>query len=116
MSEYYMESILLKVYLKGQISGFVKHVDNQIVTVDVTPIGSKHPETMSKKILHTNRVATECSRNTRISEEAVKNWASAECPFWEKPHVWKTFSRTKKIESFLKRFDEGHGISYEFIN
>ena len=116
MSEYHMESILLKVHLKGQISGFQKHTDRKIVTVDVTPIGSKHPETVSKNILHTDRVSTECSRNTRISEDAVKNWASAECPFWEKPHVWKTLSRIKKIESFLKRFDEGYGISYEFIN
>lgn len=32
--------VLLTINLKGNLSGFKKHVDNQIVTVDVSEVGA----------------------------------------------------------------------------
>ena len=107
--------ILLTVNLSGKIGGPVKHVDKQNVTIDIAPIGSKFPEWVSRKITHTDRPMTECCRKCTISEDIVRSWGNADCPYWERPAVWKGYSKNQKIAAFLSRYDEGFGISYEFI-
>ncbi len=108
-------ALLLTVKLKGQVKGQEKHTDKQIVTVDVTPVGSKHPEFMSRKIKHNDRSETECNRKIKISEDLVHEWENSECPHWEKPGTWKSMTKMQKLISHLKRFDEGYGISFDFI-
>ena len=108
--------ILLTVHLKGRITGPQKHVDKQIVSVDVSPMGAKQPDFIHKKIRHTDRVSTDCSRKMRISEEIVGEWERSECPYWEKPSNWKTMTKIQKITSHVKRYDEGHGVSFDFMD
>lgn len=110
-----MSSIILTVNLKGAISGPTKHTTKQIVTVDVTPIGSKQTEVVSRKIKHNDRVATECYKKINLSSEVVSDFQNGECPYWEKPHFWKTMNKKQRLESHLKRYDEGYGISYDFL-
>ena len=113
--EKYMSSILLKVFLAGEISGPVESVDIQKSTVDVSKIGSKHPDWVTKKICHTDRVSVPCHRKMIIDSDIVDGWANSDCPRWEKPTVWKTKTPQQKIESHLSQYDEGFGISYEYL-
>lgn len=105
--------ILLTINLQGRVIGCVKHTTKQVVTVDVTPIGAKHQELMTRKIKHTDRVASICTKKLRISSDVVLGWQNGECPHWVKPTVWKNMNKKQKLESHLSRFDEGYGISYE---
>ena len=113
--EVYMSSILLKVFLAGEISGPVESVDIQKSTVDVSKIGSKHPDWVTKKICHTDRVSVPCHRKMIIDSDIVDGWTNSDCPRWEKPTVWKTKTPQQKIESHLSQYDEGFGISYEYL-
>lgn len=109
-----MSSILLSVKLKGQLTSPVKHVDSQIITLDLsTP---KRSNVISKKIVHTNRIESECYRKLKISEEVVNYMESSECPAWEKPIRWKNMSKKLRVLSHLNRLDEGFGISIEYLN
>lgn len=109
-----MESgILLTINLQGRIGGCVKHTTKQIVTVDVTPVGSKHPEIISRKIKHTDRESVACVKKLRISQEVVDGWQNGEAPFWVKPYTWKGMNKKQRLEAYLNRFDEGFGISYQ---
>jgi len=105
--------ILLTINLLGRIGGCVKHTTKQVVTVDVTPMNHKQPEYITRKIKHTDRVATPCVKKLRISSEVVLGWQYGECPAWVKPTVWKSMNKKQRLESHLNRFDEGYGISYE---
>lgn len=116
MEEYMSSALLLTINLKGRVQGPKKHTTKQVVTVDITPMGSKYPEFMTKKIRHTDRSETECTRKMRISEETVREFENSECPHWEKPSVWKSFTKTQKLVSHLKRYDEGFGFSFDFID
>jgi len=109
-------AILLTVHFKGQVKGSQKHVDKQIVSVDVSPIGAKQSDFIHKKIKHDDRSETECTRKTRISEDVVTAWEHSECPFWEKPSQWKSMNNIQRINSHVKRFDEGFGVSFDFID
>ena len=108
-------AVLLTINLKGGIGGAVKHTTKQVVTVNVTPIESKHPEFMTRKILHTDRQDLPCCRKIKFEEGVINSWANSDCPRWEKSSRWKTYSRQQKIESYLHNFDEGFGVSYEFV-
>ena len=108
-------ALLLTVNLKGGIGGPIKHSDKQIVTVDVSPVNSPYPEYMTKKITHSDRKETICYRKINIEERVLQSWVESECPRWEKSAKWKSFTRQQKIESYLRQFDEGFGISYELI-
>ena len=110
-----MKSVLLSVNLLGVIKGQEKHTTAQVVTVDVTPLGNKIPEFMTKKIKHNDRNSTECCRKMKINEEMVNNMENGECPHWEKPSQWKTMSKHQKLVSHLKRYDEGFGIKFDII-
>jgi hypothetical protein len=113
--EIIMSSILLTVNLKGRLGCPVKHVDFQKVTVDVAPMDAHRPEFVSKVIKFNDRSEASCQRKQIISEDVVNHWATSECPYWESPHHWKTFTKHQRILSYLHRFDEGFGISFEFI-
>lgn len=110
-----MSSLILTINLRGIIEGPKKHTDKQVITIDVAPIGSKHPEIISRKIKHNDRNATECTKKIKLSSETVDDFQNGECPHWEKPHFWKTMNKKQRLESHLKRYDEGHGFSYDFI-
>lgn len=109
-------AILLTVKLKGQVKGLQKHVDKQIISVDVSALGAKQPDYIHKKVKHNDRSETDCTRKTRISEEVTTEWERSESPFWEKPSQWKTMSGVQRINSHVKRFDEGFGVSFDFID
>lgn len=110
-----MKSVLLTINLKGALCGPVKHTDKQIVTVDVSEMGSKHPEFISRKIVHNDRISVPCSKKLKFSEEIISDWERGECPHWEKPSQWKTMTKNQKLMSHLKRYDEGFGISVDII-
>lgn len=108
-------ALLLTVNLKGGISGPVKHTDKQVVTVDVAPIASKTPEFLTKKIVHNDRKEMICYKKTNIEDGVLQYWTGPDCPRWERVPRWKTMTHQQKIESYLRQFDEGFGISYELI-
>lgn len=108
-----MESgILLTVNLPGRVIGCVKHTTKQTVTVDVTPLGVRYPEMMTRKIKHSDREMSVCTRKLHISSEVVLGWQTGECPHWVKPTHWKTMNKKQRLESHVNRFDEGFGVSY----
>ena len=108
-----MEAILITVNLQGRINGCVKSTTKQEVKVDIAKVTDKFPKFVVKKILHTDRNSSVCVKKTRIEENVLRGWASHECPNWEKPSRWKDMSKKQRIESYVKRFDEGFGVSYQ---
>jgi hypothetical protein len=106
-------AIVVTVNLPGVLSGSVKHTTKQVGKVDVSPIGSKNPEWITRKIKHTDRVPVPCARIVPIAAEIVTAWVKSEVPYWIKPQVWKKFNKKQKIEAHLSRFDEGYGVSYK---
>ena len=109
-------ALLLTVNLKGQVKGLQKHVDKQVVSVDVSPMGAKHPDYIHKKITHSDRSESDCTRKMRISEEVATGWENSECPFWEKPAQWKSLTKMQKLMSHVRRYDEGFGVTIDFID
>lgn len=108
-------AVLLTINLKGSIGGPVAHTDKQNVTVDVSPIGSSRPELMTRRIVHNDRKEMTCYRKLNIEESVANGWATSDCPRWEKPIKWRQMTAQQKIESYLNSFNEGYGVSYEFI-
>ena len=113
-----MEKIMITVTvnLKGRLGGPVKHTTRQTYSVDVTPIGSKIPLKMTRKIKHTNREEKKCVRKVYLSEEVVTEFQSSETPHWENKYNWSKITRKQRLESYLERFDEGYGYSYEYVD
>lgn len=109
-------ALLLTINLRGKLSGPVEHNEKQSFTIDVSPLGAKYPEWITRKIKHVDRTIIPCSRKVRISETALNFWCGSDCPRWEKSNHWKAMSRQQKIQSYIKSFDEGYGVKYEFIN
>lgn len=109
-------AILITVNLPGRIGGMVAHQTRQSSTVDVTPEGSKHKLLCTKEIIHTDRTESSCFRSTFINEEVVKSWESNECPSFVKSKVWEKLNKRQRSLCYIKRFDEGFGVSYEFID
>ena len=110
-------AILITVKLRGQLGGPKKHVDKQTVSVDVSPIGSKRVEIMTRKIDFTERGYSECCRKTRISEEVVSEWENSSCPQTVKnPSVWSKMTKKQKVEFYVERHNEGFGVSYESLH
>lgn len=109
-----MESgIVVTINLPGVLGGRVKHTTKQIGTVDVSPLGSKNPEWITRKIKHTDRTPVQCARIFPVSEETVTSWVKGDAPYWVKPQIWKKLNKNQKIEVHLSRWDEGFGFSYE---
>lgn len=105
--------IVVSVNLPGAMSGSVAHTTKQIGRVDVSPIGSKNPEWITRKIKHTDRTPVPCVRVVNIEEKIVAEWQKSDCPIWANAKFWRTMSKKQKLEAHLSRFDEGFGITYE---
>lgn len=112
MESIMFNGIILTVNLVGQICGPVKKHENQNVSVDATPDKSKAKLIINTEICHTDRAQSPCTRKTIISGDVVKIW-SRECPPWEKKFIWENLKSKQRIMSYLKRFDEGFGFSFE---
>lgn len=108
-----MESaIVVTVTLQGVLGGSVKHTTHQTGQVDISPIG-KSSQFITRKILHTDRTPVPCSKIIPISGAVVEGWVKGEGPYWIKAPLWRKMNRTQRIEAYLSRLDEGHGLSYE---
>ena len=106
-----MDSVIVTVYLQGVIGGCVKHTNRQKSSFR---LGGKD---LIKVIKHTDREVTQARRIFTVSSEFTTIWAKEDlCPYWEKPKDWKGMSPTLRVESHLKRFDEGFGVDYEFLD
>ncbi len=108
-----MDPISLIVNLPGVLGGRVKHTTKQVGSVDVSLIGSKTPQIITRKILHTDRTPVPCGRYMIISTAVQQEWEKSSCPTWANPKTWKTLSKRQKVVAFLFSFDEGYGISFE---
>ena len=105
--------IILTVILAGKIGGLTKHVDLQEVAVDCTPLKSQSKLIMRTTIAHSNRVDNKCTRKELITGEVVTGWVRGESPYWEKKFIWKSMNNKQKLQSYLRRSDEGFGFTYE---
>ncbi len=108
-----METILITVKLQGRINGCVKHTTKQEVKVDISNPKDKFPKFINKKILHTDRGSNPCVKKIKINENILSGWLHGECPSWEKPSKWKVMNKKQRLESYVNRFDEGFGVSYQ---
>lgn len=107
--------ILLTINLQGEIGGCVRSVDKQSVTVNATPQNSKVPLMVTKTITHTDRPESKCFKTLKIKSEVVDVWESSECPAWASPSLWKKLSKRQRVTAWIKRFDEGFGVSFSYI-
>jgi len=105
--------IVVTIFLPGALSGPVKHTTFQKGVVDVSPIGSKKPNLITKKIKHTDRTPLPCARIIPIDGNIVNFWITGDCPSWEKLPVSKKMNKDQRIRSYLSRLDEGYGFQYE---
>ena len=101
--------ILITVNLAGQIGGPKKHKDYQRHTIET----SEGP--MTRSIYHTDRDIMPASKRITVSGEVVTHWVSDICPDWESPNKWKRMSYAQRLTSYLYGFDEGFGVSFEYI-
>lgn len=104
--------ILISVNLPGALGPRVKHTTKQTCSMVISQTGKKK-EIITRKILHTDRPVTECTRKFQISPEILNSWCNGDCPSWVKLGDWKKMNRTQKIDSYVKTFDQGYGVSYE---
>ena len=106
-----MADISITIKLPGTISGMVRHTKKQNVKI-------YYPDRTfeTRKILHTDRTYSSCSRRLKISNEVVKEWCNGECPNWERPSRWKSMNTRERLNSHVQSFDEGFGVSYEEIS
>ena len=108
-----MSSILVTVNLLGKIEGCVAHTNRQRHTV---VLSEEFGGSMTRNIKHTDRNPTVSSRMFTVQGEVVDGWVKADqCPEWEEPNNWKKKSVNQRLISHLRRFDEGHGIFFEFL-
>ena len=113
MGNFMYNGIILTVNLSGTIGGFTKHVDFQEVTIDCTPLKSQSKLLMKTDILHNNRINSKCTRKELIPGEVAQAWVRGESPYWEKKFIWKSMNQKQRLQSYLKRSDEGFGFTYE---
>lgn len=107
-----MTDISVVVNLPGALSGPVKHVSKQVGTVDISPVGSKTPQIITRKIKHNDRVQSPCFRVFPIQGNIVKEWVKGECPYWVHPKQWKKMTNNQRIMAHLSLFDVGFGVSF----
>ena len=107
-------SIILTVYLEGNLEGRIKHVNKQKNTVYYTDKEGNN-RSVTKRILFSDRKATYCARQCIISGEVIADWASGKAPSWESPRDWKKKNTTQRIYSYVEGFDEGYGVGIEVI-
>lgn len=107
--------IILTVNLRGKLSGSPKEKSTFIESADCTPFGSKVPLVIKNEITHGVRIETKCVRKLNISAEVVSSWVKGECPHWEKKFIWAHMNNPQRLQSHLRRFDEGFGYTSEAL-
>ena len=107
--------MILTVNLCGNIGGFTRHIDMQEVAIDCTPAKSHSKLFLKTAILHNNRVNNKCIRKELITGEVAQAWVCGESPYWEKKFIWKSMNQKQRLQSYLRRSDEGFGFTYEEI-
>ena len=108
--------VLLTINLQGEIGGCVRSVDKQSMTVDATPQNSRVPLMITRVITHTDRPQSTCFKSLKINSEVIESWESSECPSWASSSLWKKLTKKQRVGAFIKRFDEGFGVSFSFID
>lgn len=104
-------AIIVTINLQGNLSGPVEHTTKQ---KNIVKLDEKKYE--SRVILHTDRKPSPCYRVLKVSEHVVHGWVSGDCPSWADPRRWKNMSSGQRIISYIAGFDEGHGVTFEYIN
>ena len=105
--------LVITIKLLGRINGSVRHTETQTIRTSTTVKGKKQFENV--KILHTDRGNQECVQKINISPEVVDFWTSNSNPFWVNTRDWKRMNKNQRIESYVARFDEGYGVSFELV-
>lgn len=107
--------IIITIDLPGKIGSSVSHTEKQTVRLDVAKIGSKKPVWINKQILHSDRPYQKCYKKINISSDVIQEWVSDTVPFWSTKKEWSGLSENQRLASYIVRFDEGYGVSFEFI-
>ena len=120
--------IILTVNLQGVYSSPVSYKSSKKIVSKVksSPFekgvwkkGKVHYETPKNHFVAPNnfeeRTTQDCCRKTHITGEVINDWVKT-CPQWEKAGNWKHLSKKAKIESYIHKFDEGFGVSYEILD
>jgi hypothetical protein len=105
-----MNGIIIIINLPGTIGAPVKHKDWQKNTVKI------EGGTLTRNIFHTDREIKECYKRLPISDTVLEGWVSDTVPSWEEARRWKRMSRSQRIISYVKEFDEGYGVSFDYIS
>jgi len=107
-----MDSIIVTVTLPGSTGGPVRHENRQKWTI---ALSEEFGSSMSKVIKHTDRKESECGRVFSVPSDSVNSWVKGDCPPWETPKDWKAKSPIQKLISHVLRFDDGYGVTFEFL-
>ena len=110
-----MNGVIININLKGRLEGSVKHVDTEKVRVNVSEIGQK-PFYKYVEINHTSRKDSPCVKKCSIDQDTVSFWTSDVVPVWSDQKTWKKLTKEQKLAKYVERFDEGYGVSFEYIN
>lgn len=110
-----MNGIIININLKGRLEGPVKHVDTEIVRANVAEINQKSFY-KDVEINHTSRKESPCIKKCTIDEDTVSFWTSDVVPIWSDQKTWKRLTKDQKLSKYVERFDEGYGVSFEYIN
>ena len=65
-----------------------------------------------KTITHVDSSNFQCSKVLNINESVVESWIKGDCPNWVRPTDWKRMNARRKLDAYIKTFDEGFGVSY----
>jgi hypothetical protein len=107
-----MDSIIITTNLLGEIGGCVAHTTRQKHSVILS---EEFGNSVSRIIKHTDRKESESVRLASVPGEVVDTWVKGECPYWENPKEWKKLTVLQRVISHVSRFDEGHGVGFEFV-
>ena len=107
--------IIITTYFLGKIGGSVSHTEKQAVRTDISEVGSKKPIWAMVDILHSDRPLQKAYRKTRISGDLIEAWTSGAVPFWSNKKEWAKFTKQQRLVSYVSRYDEGFGVSFEEV-
>lgn len=107
--------IIITTYFPGKIGGSVSHTEKQAVRTDLSKVGSKKPIWATVNILHSDRPLQKAYRKTKISGELIEEWTSGTVPFWSNKKEWSKFTKQQRLISYVSRYDEGYGVTFEEI-
>lgn len=96
----------------GALKGPTTHRTKQKHTVKLS---KEYGFKMTRTIIHDDRERVECSKKILIDSQIVYSWVSSEAPAWESQKRWSKYTNDKKISSYVDTFDEGYGVSFEYV-